>query len=100
MNSSSEGSSLDSSLDSSPAAEESESSSEAPLSKAPSFNGKTVFPLKVFMNGLKGHQVAAVYAILNKNYKRGYVQYAVYLLHYFHVYEILSFVHHVFFVCL
>ncbi len=44
---------------------------EVPLSKAPSFNGKTVFPVKVFMNGLKGHQVAAVYAILNKNYKRG-----------------------------
>lgn len=41
------------------------------VSKAPSFNGKTVFPMKVFMNGLKGHKVAAVFAILNNQHKRG-----------------------------
>lgn len=52
-------------------AQETEEAQEMPLSKAPSFNGKSVFPVKVFMNGLKGHQVAAVFAIMNKNYKRG-----------------------------
>ena len=41
------------------------------ISKAPSFNGKTVFPMKVFMNGLKGHKVAAVFAVLNNDHKRG-----------------------------
>jgi hypothetical protein len=52
-----------------------ESSSATPpveLSKAPGFNGKVVFPLKALAAGLKGHQVAAVYAVLNKSYKRGY----------------------------
>ena len=43
---------------------------ESVLSKAPSFNGKTVFPMKVFMNGLKGHEVAAVFAVMNKKYNR------------------------------
>ena len=41
------------------------------LDKAPSFNGQTIFPVKVFMKGLKGHKVAAVFAILNHRYKRG-----------------------------
>jgi len=30
-----------------------------------------VLPLKAMLVGLKGHKVAAVYALLNKNYKRG-----------------------------
>ena len=41
------------------------------ISKAPSLNGKIVLPVKVMSGGLKGHRVAAVYAILNSNYKRG-----------------------------
>ena len=41
------------------------------ISKAPSLNGKIVLPVKVMAGGLKGHRVAAVYAILNSNYKRG-----------------------------
>jgi len=41
------------------------------LQKAPAFNGKVIYPLKVFLGGLKGHTVAAVYAIVNSEYKRG-----------------------------
>ena len=41
------------------------------ISKAPTLNGKVVLPLKAMKVGLKGHKVAAVYALLNKNYKRG-----------------------------
>ena len=41
------------------------------ISKAPSLNGKIVLPVKVMAAGLSGHRVAAVYAILNSNYKRG-----------------------------
>lgn len=41
------------------------------VSKAPSLNGKIVLPVKVMTAGLQGHRVAAVYAILNSNYKRG-----------------------------
>lgn len=43
------------------------------ISKAPTLNGKMVLPVKAMSAGLKGHKVAAVYAILNSNYKRGYV---------------------------
>lgn len=41
--------------------------------KSPSFNGKVVYPVKAFLAGLKGHEapVAAVFAILNSEYKRG-----------------------------
>jgi hypothetical protein len=39
----------------------------------PVLNGKRVLPFKVLSAGLKGHKVAGVYAILNKDYKRGYV---------------------------
>mmetsp|Transcript_28664 Transcript_28664/g.52318 ORF Transcript_28664/g.52318 Transcript_28664/m.52318 type:complete len:469 (-) Transcript_28664:208-1614(-) len=41
------------------------------ISKAPTLNGKMVLPVKAMTAGLKGHKVAAVYAILNSNYKRG-----------------------------
>mmetsp|Transcript_8880 Transcript_8880/g.12883 ORF Transcript_8880/g.12883 Transcript_8880/m.12883 type:complete len:427 (-) Transcript_8880:1305-2585(-) len=45
----------------------------AVTTKAPSFNGKVVYPVKAFLAGLKGHEapVAAVFAILNSEYKRG-----------------------------
>ena len=43
----------------------------AAVSNAPILNGKRVLPLKVLTGGLKGHRVAAVYAVLNNNYKRG-----------------------------
>lgn len=33
------------------------------LAKAPTFNGQLILPIKVLMNGLKGHKVAAVYAV-------------------------------------
>jgi hypothetical protein len=49
----------------------SDTADEVPLSKAPSFNGKMIFPMKVFLNGLKGHKVAAVFAVYNNQYKRG-----------------------------
>eukprot|EP00978_Attheya_sp_CCMP212_P020304 scaffold57932_cov43-Attheya_sp.AAC.1 len=58
-----------------------ESASATPpveLSKAPGFNGKVVFPLKALEAGLKGHEVAAVYAVLNKSYKRGYAHMTIY----------------------
>ena len=42
-----------------------------PATPAPVLNGKRVLPYKVLMAGLKGHEVAAVYAIMNKDYKRG-----------------------------
>eukprot|EP00526_Cylindrotheca_closterium_P009746 CAMPEP_0113629608 /NCGR_PEP_ID=MMETSP0017_2-20120614/15372_1 /TAXON_ID=2856 /ORGANISM="Cylindrotheca closterium" /LENGTH=430 /DNA_ID=CAMNT_0000540017 /DNA_START=21 /DNA_END=1313 /DNA_ORIENTATION=+ /assembly_acc=CAM_ASM_000147 len=44
---------------------------DAPGLKAPVLNGKRVLPFKVLMAGLKGAKVAATYAILNKDYKRG-----------------------------
>ena len=48
-----------------------ESATANEISKAPTLNGKVVLPLKAMKVGLKGHKVAAVYALLNKNYKRG-----------------------------
>jgi hypothetical protein len=40
--------------------------------KAPSFNGKVIYPVKAFLAGLsKQAPVAAVYAVLNSEYKRG-----------------------------
>ncbi len=47
------------------------------ISKAPTLNGKMVLPVKAMSAGLKGHKVAAVYAVLNANYKRGYVSICV-----------------------
>ena len=47
-------------------------------SSTPILNGKRVLPFKVMTGGLKGHKVAAVYAVLNSSYKRGYVNQSVY----------------------
>ena len=44
---------------------------EPEMTRAPTLNGKMVLPLKVMASGLKGHKIAAVYAILNSQYKRG-----------------------------
>ena len=41
------------------------------VAKAPTLNGKLVLPVKAMAAGLKGHKVAAVYAVLNSSYKRG-----------------------------
>jgi hypothetical protein len=41
------------------------------VSKAPTLNGKIILPVKAMAVGLKGHKVAAVYAVLNSGYKRG-----------------------------
>eukprot|EP00804_Cyclotella_cryptica_P027891 CCRYP_003805-RA/>CCRYP_003805-RA protein AED:0.05 eAED:0.05 QI:384/1/1/1/1/1/3/364/426 len=41
------------------------------VSKAPTLNGKIILPVKAMSVGLKGHKVAAVYAVLNSGYKRG-----------------------------
>lgn len=41
------------------------------VSKAPTLNGKAVLPMRAMTAGLRGHKVAAVYAVLNSNYKRG-----------------------------
>ena len=43
----------------------------APPQRAPTFNGKVIFPMKALEVGLKGHKVAAVYAVMNSEYKRG-----------------------------
>lgn len=43
---------------------------ETATSPAPVLNGKMVLPMKVMTSGLKDHKVAAVYAVLNSNYKR------------------------------
>lgn len=45
----------------------------APTVPAPVLDGQRVLPLKIMKAGLKGHQVAAVYALLNSEYQRGYV---------------------------
>ena len=45
----------------------------APAAPAPVLDGNRVLPLKIMKAGLKGHKVAAVYALLNSDYKRGYV---------------------------
>lgn len=58
-------------LKASPSESEETTSDAAPTSPAPVLNGKRVLPYKVIMPGLKGHNVAAVYAIMNKDYKRG-----------------------------
>lgn len=49
----------------------SSTNNESIISKAPTLNGKMVLPIKITAAGLKGHKVAAVYAILDSNYKRG-----------------------------
>lgn len=41
-----------------------------PSTPAPQFNGKSILPMRVVTPGLKGHKVAAVYAILNSSYKK------------------------------
>jgi hypothetical protein len=41
------------------------------MTKAPTLNGKMILPFKVMASGLKNHQIAAVYAVLNSQYKRG-----------------------------
>eukprot|EP00560_Eucampia_antarctica_P009718 CAMPEP_0197829396 /NCGR_PEP_ID=MMETSP1437-20131217/5839_1 /TAXON_ID=49252 ORGANISM="Eucampia antarctica, Strain CCMP1452" /NCGR_SAMPLE_ID=MMETSP1437 /ASSEMBLY_ACC=CAM_ASM_001096 /LENGTH=454 /DNA_ID=CAMNT_0043431033 /DNA_START=94 /DNA_END=1458 /DNA_ORIENTATION=- len=43
----------------------------ANLAKAPTFNGKMVMPMKIMKTGLQGHKVAAVYAVLNNQHRRG-----------------------------
>jgi len=40
---------------------------------APVLDGQRVLPFKIMKAGLKGHKVAAVYALLNSDYKRGCV---------------------------
>ena len=50
---------------------DSSSTSTAEIAKAPTLNGKVVLPVKALTAGLRGHKVAAVYAILDSNYKRG-----------------------------
>lgn len=46
------------------------STSSAPSTPAPQFNGKTILPMRVVTPGLQGHRVAAVYAVLNSSYKK------------------------------
>jgi hypothetical protein len=41
------------------------------VTKAPTLNGKMVLPFKVMASGLKNHQIAAVYAVINSQYERG-----------------------------
>ena len=53
------------------AASEGDATAAKAVSTAPVLNGKMVLPFKVMASGLKDHKVAAVYAILNSDYKRG-----------------------------
>jgi NFU1 iron-sulfur cluster scaffold homolog, mitochondrial len=48
-----------------------ETSSTETAAPAPVLNGKRVLPYKIVMAGLKGHKVAAVYAVLNSSFQRG-----------------------------
>jgi len=50
--------------------EEDQAAAAAPSTPAPQFNGKTILPMRVVTPGLQGHKVAAVYAILNSQYKK------------------------------
>jgi len=50
--------------------EESASATTADAEPAPQFNGKTILPMRVLSAGLRGHKVAAVYAVLNSSYKK------------------------------
>lgn len=50
--------------------EEDQAAASAPSTPAPQFNGKTILPMRVVTPGLQGHKVAAVYAILNAQYKK------------------------------
>jgi hypothetical protein len=47
------------------------SDTQTEISKAPTLNGKAILPVRAMVAGLKGHKVAAVYAVLNSSYKRG-----------------------------
>jgi hypothetical protein len=47
------------------------SDTQTEISKAPTLNGKSILPVRAMVAGLKGHKVAAVYALLNSDYKRG-----------------------------
>lgn len=49
------------------------SETQTEISKAPTLNGKAILPVRAMVAGLKGHKIAAVYAVLNSSYKRGYV---------------------------
>jgi len=51
--------------------EDTSTAADSTISKAPDLNGKMILPIKIAAAGLKGHKVAAVYAILDSNYKRG-----------------------------
>lgn len=48
-----------------------EASAPSATTPAPVLNGKRVLPYKIVILGLKGHKVAAVYAILNSGFQRG-----------------------------
>ena len=52
------------------ASTEEDQAAAAPSTPAPQFNGKTILPMRVVMPGLQDHKVAAVYAILNSQYKK------------------------------
>ena len=54
-------------LASTPTTDGDETSNKPP---APVLNGKRVLPAKIMLAGLKGHQVAAAYAILSPEYKK------------------------------
>ena len=43
------------------------------VSTPPTLDGKRVLPFKIMNAGVKGSTVAAVYALLNTDYKKGYV---------------------------
>ena len=47
------------------------SDTNAPTVPPPNFDGKLIFPMRALTYGLKGHTVAAVYAVMNKSFKRG-----------------------------
>ncbi len=59
--------SLPTCLASAPTTDGDETSNKTP---APVLNGKRVLPAKIMLAGLKGHQVAAAYAILSPEYKK------------------------------
>ena len=55
---------------STPTTADDDTDSNSNKAPAPVINGKRILPIKIMLVGLKGHQVAGAYAVLNSDYKK------------------------------
>ena len=55
---------------STPTTADDDTNSNSNKAPAPVINGKRILPIKIMLVGLKGHQVAGAYAVLNSDYKK------------------------------